>query len=546
MRRLLALAVALAAFAVTAPAAGADAGRISVGLAPDAVAADVGAAVAAATGGTVATELGALDALLVDVPDVSAAVAAAAVVPGVEYAEPVEATRSILFQPNDPLAQRQWYLPFVRAFDAWTEQPPLAPVRVAVIDSGIDLGHPEFAGRVVARRSFVSTPAGTDTFGHGTMVAGEIAASLNNSQGIAGLGISVELLVAKVVGPSGNISLEAEARAIRWAADRGADVINLSLGGPRDPLNPDRDTYSELEQSAVDYAVRRGALVVAAVGNCMDICPDPYANYPAALPHVVGVSAVDQSGATPDFSNRDRLYNDLAAPGTDIVSTYPRRLSSSCAEQGYNTCAKSARYRRAMGTSFSTPLVVAAAALVIAESESRPLGIRPHASQVAAVLARSAADTAPVGRDRLSGSGVLDVAAAIGSLSDPLPPRDRYEANDDAGARSYPLGGLFREVQATVDRYDDARDVYRIRLRAGQRGVFTLTGPDGTNTNLALWKPGTKRIAGAPTRSLARASRSPGATERISYRARRSGLYYLEVKLAKGRGGPYRLVVRKS
>ena len=95
--------------------------------------------------------------------------------------------------------------------------------------------------------------------------AGLIAARMDNAEGIAGLAFPARLLVAKVVRPDGAVPLDAEARAIRWAVDRGAKVINLSLGGVRDPMNPNHDSYSLLEASAIQYAVRRGVVVVAAL-----------------------------------------------------------------------------------------------------------------------------------------------------------------------------------------------------------------------------------------------------------------------------------------
>src|SRR5206468_9633331 len=136
---------------------------------------------------------------------------------------------------------------------------------------------------------------------------GEIAAALDNSEGIAGIAFPAQLLVAKVVRSDGSISLEGEADAIRWAVDSGARVINLSLGGLRDPRNPSRDTFSALEAAAVDYAASKGVVVVAAVGNSSDapVSPWPYATYPAALPHVVGVSAYARDGSIASFSNRD-------------------------------------------------------------------------------------------------------------------------------------------------------------------------------------------------------------------------------------------------
>ena len=158
-----------------------------------------------------------------------------------------ERVRRLAFAPSDPLAFRQWYAVANRAYDAWATPPPLAPVRVAVIDSGIDLGHPDLERRVVGAKSFVGGSA-QDTRGHGTIVAGIIAAELDNATGIAGLAPAAELLIAKVVSPSGTISVHAEARAIRWAVDNGARVINISLGGLRDPRNPSRDTFSRLEE----------------------------------------------------------------------------------------------------------------------------------------------------------------------------------------------------------------------------------------------------------------------------------------------------------
>ena len=109
-----------------------------------------------------------------------------------------------------------------------------------------------------------------------------------------------------------------------------ARVINLSLGGVRDPLDPRLDTYSPLEQAAVEYAYSRGVVVVAAVGNGPQSPATPwqFAHYPAALPHVIGVSAVRQDGSVPDYSNRDAVYNDLAAPGAAIFSTIPQQLTS--------------------------------------------------------------------------------------------------------------------------------------------------------------------------------------------------------------------------
>lgn len=544
MRIGLVLATALGVGLMLASAAFAGNGRIAVGLVPGAESKAVIAAVEEATGGTFDGKIKRLRTLLFDVPDVRRAVGQAKQMPGVEFAERAGVERRIAFTPNDPLLGTQWYLTSIRAFDYWAERPPLAPVRVAVIDSGIDASHPEFAGRIRRAKSFVRGSANVDEIGHGTMVAGEIAAAIDNEQGIAGVAFPAELLIAKVVKPNGTISLEAEARAIRWAADRGARVINMSLGGQRDPNNPARDTYSELEQRAIDYAIQKGALVVAATGNCPVVCPYQFASYPAALPHVLGVSALNQNDRTPAFSNRDAIHNDLAAPGADVVSLFPTAATDPiCGLPGISLCADVEDYRRGEGTSFAAPLVSAAAALAFAE--------RPdlEANQVADLLKRTAVDIQNPGRDTKTGAGRLDVTAALDALVGPIAAADNLEPNDDAGSRAHRLfiRRNSRTVSATLDFYEDATDVYRVRLRKGERGVFRLVGPEGTDVNLVLWRPGTKDVtAFAPRGFVAAIARKPGAKERIRFRAKKGGWYFLQVKLSEGVGGPYRLTIRRT
>ena len=460
------------AAALAAPASGlASPGRISVGLEPEADAGTVTAQVTSATGGAQIPGLAPLRALVVSVPDVEAALPAAKGVQGVAFAEPVLANRTISFAPNDPLAapKHQWYLEAIRAFDFWVgsaSPPPLPPVLVAVIDSGIDATNPEFAGRIEAMRSFVSTGADVDSFGHGTMVAGEIAAALDNGRGIAGVAFPGKLLIAKVVRKSGSIPLDAEARAIRWAVDRGASVINLSLGGPRNPTNPRLDTYSELERSAIDYATRHGVVIVAAAGNCAAICPESYANYPAALPHVIGVGATNRGTTTPRFSNRDAVHLDLAAPGTAIVSTLPLAFTdASCSEPGTTVCALYAEDRNPQGTSFSAPLVSAAAALAL--SESRPFKLRP--GQLTTILARAARDIGEPGHDSRSGYGLLNVDETIRRVG--LAPSPR-----SAGAER-------RHTLARGDRHGDAprpsSDAGPLRGRPGRLPHRASSRPAG-------------------------------------------------------------------
>jgi subtilisin family serine protease len=458
------------------------------------------------------------------------------------------------FTPNDPLVAKQWYLQADNAFTAWPDSmPQLTQVKVAVIDSGIDAGHPDLASRIYASKSFVGGSV-VDREGHGTFVAGLIAAATDNGIGIAGIAFPAQLIVAKVVAGDGTIEPAIESKAIRWAVSQGARVINLSLGGLRDPADPNRDTYSPLEQAAIELAYKHGAVVVAAVGNGDDAPRSPwgFASYPAALPHVIGVGALDQSGAVPGFSNRDKIYVDLTAPGLAVLSTMPRSLTAdhpTCPDQGYSDCGP-ADYQHAEGTSFAAPQVSAAAALLIAQ---RP-DLGPD--QVAAILERSSTDLIPangcrlcsVGRDAYSGWGRLDIAAAVAALGSPAPPADHYEPNDNAGSGAATLYGRNRVIDATVDFWDDPTDVYRVFLRAGERLSASLRGPAGTNTNLVLWKPGTTSVDSLRGVSRQRATFSAGIgpNEHLNYRSRSRGWFYVEVKTSSPGAGAYRLKLTKS
>jgi stage II sporulation protein D len=459
-----------------------------------------------------------------------------------------------VFVPGDPLAAQQWYLARDHAFDFWPEPPDLPPVLVGIVDTGIDLAHPEFVGKVALQRSFVGGTV-DDQIGHGTFVAGEIAAALGNGQGIAGIAFPAKLIVAKVVGTDGTIDPGIEARAIRWEVDHGAKVINLSLGAVRDPVDSTVDTFSSVEAAAVQYATGHGVLVVAAVGNGDDSpsTPWPYASYPAALPHVLGVGALAQDGSVPSFSNRDAVFTDLVAPGVGILSTFPRSLTAqrpSCVDQGYSDCG-TRDYHDGDGTSFAVPQVSAAAALLLAVHP----GLTPD--QLTAILERSADDVSPangcphclVGRDSLSGWGSLDIAAALGALAGPLPVPDRLEPNDDAGALAPKLWGSTAVVRATVDYWDDPVDVYAVRIRLGQQLSVTLRGPGVARLKLALWKPGTKHVEGKPQQLQAhRAFESlrAGPNQSFRYRASAGGWYDVEVKMAAPGAGAYTLRIVKT
>jgi hypothetical protein len=249
---------------------------------------------------------------------------------------------------------------------------------------------------------------------------------------------------------------------------------------------------------------------------------------------VVGVGALNPSNGTPSWSNRDRAFIDLAAPGVQILSTYPRGLSrTGCTPRGYTSCAKDVADRNPRGTSFAAPLVAAAAAVVIGERARLGLpALQP--SQVAALVERSAKDIGVAGRDARSGYGRLDVTGALEALSGPIPPPDAREPNDGLGQHAAGLPAAVTAVNASLDRFEDPRDVYRISLGRNQRITLDYTGPDAA---LFLWRANGSRAA---------VSRTPGPAERIVFRAKKAGKFFVEVRLPSGAGGAYALTLTRG
>jgi hypothetical protein len=220
-----------------------------------------------------------------------------------------------------------------------------------------------------------------------------------------------------------------------------------------------------------------------------------------------------------------------------LTKSYP-----DCLDQGYSVCGTK-EYRNANGTSFSSPQVAAAAALLLGDI---PV-LRPD--QVSRILRLTAADALPangcaectLGPDALTGFGRLDIGTARSALSAGLPPADRFEPNDDTGSHAA-LVNRKLNIRATIDWWDDPTDVYRVYLRRGQRISVVVRANANLDPSLVLWKPGLRRLADA--RSDLRAKRSihaAGVPERIAYRAFRNGWYYVQVKLARPAWGPYRI-----
>ncbi|WP_271190382.1 S8 family serine peptidase, partial [Dactylosporangium matsuzakiense] len=289
--------------------------------------------------------------------------------------------------PNDPgyTYGDQSYLNTVRMPLAWDRSTGSADQIIAVVDTGVDGQHPDLAGRVLAgynaiTRTAIAAGANSDDYGHGSMVAGIAAADTNNGIGVAGVDWNARILPVKVLDQDGNGYDADIAAGIVWAADHGAKVINLSLGGPGD---------TPILHDAVTYATNKGSLLVVAAGNSADSEPQ----YPAAYPEVLAVAATDANGKLTDFSTYGD-WVDVAAPGFGIVST-------SVPQNGYE-------YFIGDGTSFAAPIVSGVAALM----RSNNPALTP--AQLLATIKGTARDAGPRGFDKYFGNGVLDAYAALG------------------------------------------------------------------------------------------------------------------------------------
>jgi thermitase len=275
----------------------------------------------------------------------------------------------VQYMPNDPDFQKQWGLvntgqaigqfpgkvnADIDAEKAWDVSKG-AGVTVAVIDTGLDMTHPDLAGKVIGQKVFPNVSDSIDDrFGHGTHIAGIIAADTNNGQGIAGVCPECKLLIAKAMKDDGTGDNATIAESIVWAADNGAKVINLSEGGPA-------PTQSELQtmQDALNYAWNKGAVIVAAAGN--NGVTQKF--YPAALDNTLAVAAVSNQDLMASFSNYG-TWVDVAAPGENIFSTLPTknyRMQALMAEKGGTL---QLTYDYLSGTSMAAPIVSGMAALI--------------------------------------------------------------------------------------------------------------------------------------------------------------------------------------
>jgi subtilisin family serine protease len=253
-------------------------------------------------------------------------------------------------------------------------------IKVAVLDTGIALEHPDLQPAILEARDFTRSPsAAYDAQGHGTHVSGIIAAR-RNSHGIVGVAPEAKIIAAKVLNDEGSGTSQDIVAGIHWAIESGADILSMSLGSPE----PDEEIHQ-----ALLLAISKGIFVITAAGN---EGPDlDTVGYPAGFPEMVAVGSIDRRKRLSQFSSRGRQV-DVAAPGDQITSCYPPR--------GFATLS---------GTSMATPFVSGVVALAL--SKHRQMGGKtPLRTQQDLIehLRRTSIDAGPAGFDPLYGYGILN------------------------------------------------------------------------------------------------------------------------------------------
>ncbi len=423
--------------------------------------------------------------------------------------------------PLPPAEGMDWWIANVGANGA---TPPGAGKPLTIVDTGVDLTHEEFASRPATTALNPQSTSGR-LEEHGTAVASVAAAPLNNV-GVLGAYPQASLY-AWDASPSGaGITAGDVIQGLDAAMRLGAGVVNLSLGS---------QVRNQLVDNMIARAQAAGVLVVAAAGNSRQVGSPR--EYPASLPHVVTVGAID-SGNQPTYFTSGSPHVDLAAPGETIYVAVPKTLHPPTNYDFFD------------GTSFASPIVAAAADWVWTA--------RPNLdwTQVAEVLRASAQDLHTPGFDPFTGFGRLNIPAAL-TVAPAAP--DPQEPNEDV-AYVKPGGFLHRSVRpltaarrksgsvaARVDFGDDPRDVYRIWV-PGKRSAVVALQPTGGDVDLALWGPRTASVlesGGALRRDTRGISERTGTKRerlRLKNTGRKGAYYYVEAYVGEGGGSVSRPV----
>ncbi|MFI9546269.1 type VII secretion-associated serine protease mycosin [Streptomyces sp. NPDC052016] len=353
----------------------------------------------------------------------------------------------------DGIRGQQWALEALHTDEAW-QTTKGAGITVAVLDTGVEADHPDLEGNVLTGTDLVrfgAKPGDRAWARHGTAMASIIAGhghGYGNGDGVMGIAPEAKILPVRVILEDGDPARakarstrgNALAEGIRWAADHGADVINLSLGDDSASAHPE-----PAEDEAVQYALKKGAVVVASAGNGGE--KGDRISYPAAYPGVIAATAVDRYGTRASFSTR-RWYATVSAPGVDVVIADPDH-----------------KYYQGWGTSAAAAFVSGAVALVKA---AHP-GLTP--AQIKKLLEDTARNAPTGGRDDSRGFGFIDPAAAIKAAADLEP----------EGLRSASYGDKYFGPGPDAEKADDDASSWAGPLAGGTGGVLLVAA-------VVLWR----------------------------------------------------------
>lgn len=343
--------------------------------------------------------------------------------PLVAYAEPNYIAKA-LGEPDDLYFDRQWGMHKVKAPAAWDVTTGSSDVVIAILDTGVDPDHPDLADKIVKNVVFSNSVTSADIQGHGTHVAGIAAAVTNNAIGVAGMGYDSSIMNVKVLSDSGGGYYSWIAAGITWAADNGAHVINMSLGGT---------SSSQLLEDAVNYAWEKGVVVVAAAGNTGTSGPV----YPAYYANCVAVAATDSYDSLASWSTFGD-WVDVAAPGDSIYST-----------------TTGGRYGRKSGTSMAAPHVAGLAALLFTTvTDANADGLLNDD-----IRSRIEATCDDIGVEGI-GAGRINAARAVGAY----------------GSEPEPEPGVQIALSAEPTRVSEAGTEVTYTYTVSNEGNMTLTG----------------------------------------------------------------------
>lgn len=354
----------------------------------------------------------------------------------VQYAEPNFIAQRFM-TPNDTLYSKQWNLAKINASAAWdVSQGGYGPI--AIVDTGIDASHSDLSGEVEPGYNFVSDSTDTnDDNGHGTHVAGIIAGITNNGNGVASIGFKGSLIPVKVLDSTGTGTYGDVASGIIYAADNGAKIINLSLGG---------SSASQTLQSAVSYAEQKGVIIVAAAGNNGNSA----AVYPADYPGVIAVSATDSNDNLASFSSYGSNIV-VSAPGVGIISTYNNG--------GYATMS---------GTSMAAPEVAGLLGLALSHSQVSTVNLLGDLEQSSDKVGPYPYNSS--GWNEYFGYGRIDAAKLlqlIGSTaSAPTASPTSTTTTNGQTIHGQPSLQFSVDFEGTVDSVDQTRGVVTVKIQS--------------------------------------------------------------------------------